>query len=629
MLDWAALFGGGETETARGSGQRAASASLGARAKLARARECKALMKRRRADRAQADAVAATIELVRHSSVLRIRGGVRHARLTVAGHAARTSAKKRKRAALARIGENTADLTLGYHQSGSLKRRKLCTSSNTAVPPVLAVAVASSTIIRPGDVAAAFSVKRTTVTRIRAAASLALLRDQVATLRRWAERLNDCSLELFSDILLWDETKQRVSVKIHAALSTSQQSSAWDILISRRIFLFTFVNAKGQRLQAGVEMLCPPIALVGTSAGAIYDGLFEHPLMTELSELASFFESKSARCFKHRSFDSAGSNVRLQRFEELVSKSRSTFFASWRCAIHQSHLLASSLLQAVGLRIASSLYSASLILRTGGHFLRVVLMTRSFVEDHAVRLPSEAQHSDKALCRYVMELCDDGHGDGDSRGSDRVAEFLAIFNGGFQAWKRPSLAHFCSGTTCCRDFGHTKDRMAAAIVETILRKRPAVPTLSRWTRMAPSLHFFLKGVLPHDIFPRLLSLGMKPLEASLKEESDDARDDLLWSAASGKRLAEAHDFFGRSTTPFDLLLTAVLLKPTFTLTCWLLDRGRVSKEFAEPPLFDFPSRVTSQMQEFSALLDKSALSWNVWALTATEHGGRDGERERS
>jgi hypothetical protein len=69
--------------------------------------------------------------------------------------------------------------------------------------------------------------------------------------------------------VLFDGTKQVLSLPMHAHLATAQQISAWEILVIRRIVTWrsggaTFV----------VEFVSPPIACLGTDASTLHDALW-------------------------------------------------------------------------------------------------------------------------------------------------------------------------------------------------------------------------------------------------------------------------------------------------------------------------------------------------------------------
>ncbi len=80
------------------------------------------------------------------------------------------------------------------------------------------------------------------------------------------------------------------------------------------------------------------------------------------------------------------------------------------------------------------MYSTSLLLRTGGYFMRLVLCVRSLVEKQAVLLSKPAEPQQLELCSRLLaslSSTDPGqeHASEEAKGSEQL---MAIFNGGTQ-----------------------------------------------------------------------------------------------------------------------------------------------------------------------------------------------------
>jgi predicted DNA-binding protein YlxM (UPF0122 family) len=77
-------------------------------------------------------------------------------------------------------------------------------------------------------------------------------------------------------LLAWDETSHVLTLPIHPLLNPSQQKSSWHVLVSELDFLFGWGSWENND-PFFVQMMSyarPPVPLMSTSAGAIFDGLF-------------------------------------------------------------------------------------------------------------------------------------------------------------------------------------------------------------------------------------------------------------------------------------------------------------------------------------------------------------------
>ena len=59
--------------------------------------------------------------------------------------------------------------------------------------------------------------------------------------------------------------------------------------------------------------------------------------------------------------------------------------------------------------------------------------------------------------------------------------------------------HHCDGAGCCRDDADTRHKMVVAILRVVLRSRPQVPALSRWTSTATCADWFLLALSAQNV----------------------------------------------------------------------------------------------------------------------------------
>ena len=290
------------------------------------------------------------------------------------------------------------------------------------------------------------------------------------------------------------------------------------------------------------------------------------------------------------------------------------------CLIHANHLIVGFIATLVGLHIISAMYSAALLLRSGGYFLRLVLAVRTLVYERSVPLSAAASEAELQMSRDFIDWCDppsENPATRKTQESDK-SEFLAIFNAGFHNWiMSDHLAHFCTGPTCCKGgWAKTQDRMVTAIVVYLLARRPDTPALSRWTLLTPTARFFLRLLVVHNMLKTLFKIAFDALRAKLDQEVDRADEqyagkrvdaaveqEFKWHAASGRRLRDSREFFNNHQTREQLFLSSMLLGVMNLITSALLkSRGPTDAPLLQDLLHPEYSPVWLAMQYLSGLL---------------------------
>jgi hypothetical protein len=137
--------------------------------------------------------------------------------------------------------------------------------------------------------------------------------------------------------------------------------------------------------------------------------------------------------------DAACSNHRYQAYEASECIPPSQGYETWDCSIHGNHIIVSMLCAMVGMSLISGMYSAALLLRTGGYFLRLVLAVHAAVAELATPMAEPAQDHELHLARAFLKMT--RNYDGDESQGKLDEELLAVFNSGFGAWANGKL--FC------------------------------------------------------------------------------------------------------------------------------------------------------------------------------------------
>ena len=214
------------------------------------------------------------------------------------------------------------------------------------------------------------------------------------------------------------------------------------------------------------------------------------------------------------------------------------------------------------------IYKMSLLLRTGGYFLRIVLAVRVVVEQFSEIIDEPGTDDELLLCEALLLI----GGGGDPIEEARAKDFVAVFNAGITRWRRfPKLQHAHTSPDCCN--GHdpriTKNRMTIEIVTFILAKRPDVPSLQRWTALINSIRFFNRALGPHKLFARLLAVAFGGLESRLFDEvlkceaerdgvDPKLIDEFFWHAASGTRLRDSKIYCNIVEHHIQMLLLSIV-----------------------------------------------------------------------
>jgi hypothetical protein len=585
----------------------------------AKAREAKAAKRLAALQEVQISAVHDVLESIATHSSLRF-PGLKHARLICAS-TAKTSSKKRSSKTIKSL-MCCPKLKAAYHNKSALaldERVKRIGRSRLCVPLRVLRDVALSPMLRDTDIAKSQAMHEKTVRRCRAVGAAAILQRQCGTIEDLLGHLEKMAasgrrLSYFYDTLMHDGTKQKLSLSFDPLLKPDQQVSTWDVLVARRVFTMGMSCR-----ELAFELICPPVPCLGGDAGTLHAALHTVSSYTrKADELSKQVAALSDFVVHVRSSDAAKANIRLHAYESTTVLDAGASMAEWYCSIHQNHLAVGSVVRCLGqqlsmfccalfflsgcvacfllirsyrrgLNIISSMFSTSLLLRSGGYFMRLILCVRSLVESQAVPLSTPAEPRQLELCvRFLSALstspeqehaCEEAHGH---------AKLLAIFNGGMQQWcSKKGLAHYCPGRTCCTSWAESKRKMTEAIIQVLLRHRPGVPALARWTTIGPSLVFYLRLSMIHSLFTQLLSCAFDELRVHLTQASIDAAADLgvahgdmesqaHWHAASGRRLSTATYFWNCQSTRCEILLLFLVLQPLFYCTHWLLKRSRPS-----------------------------------------------------
>jgi hypothetical protein len=495
------------------------------------------------------------------------------------------------------------------------KRRRA--STNVPVPTRTHLAAAYHEIIATKDVAAALGISARTVRRSKVIVSGACLEHEVATATAEYERMR-ANIDFAFDVRAFDGSRFQISVPLDPSMTLDQQTSGWECMSTRCILVF---GNEAEVCQ--IEFTTAPIPMLNTDAGTTYEALYCPPLLQPVLKLIERVLASAKFPCRVRGTDAAKAVKKFLAYEsQPPCTPQSVSYTAFHCAIHQIHLQVGVLLIQIGLNIISVLYSAAKLLRQGAYFLRLVLGVRLVVNSTYTAIAMPASEEDLRLSKVFLTMCDgDGGCDDDVRKQrdDAADEFISVFNGGFRMWLRVwFMCHYCNGSWCCIGPWMTRLRMIKAILVYLLRRRPDVPMLARWTQVTPCVLFFMRLWVVHRLFGHLLATAFKDIRvklvkavdslsrnAAMHEVNEQAiKDEFAWHATCGGRLTTVETFFADfATNGPSLYFMTLFLTPLAFITHWLLK----ARDITDVPLLtdlqncDF-SAIHMIMQYFSGML---------------------------
>ena len=501
----------------------------------------------------------------------------------------------------------------GTHLFFNCGKKRKC-GSNLAVPPRLQLAAAYSPSIAAADVGLQMGIDPHTVARARCVTAGATLEYQCALVAAEARRER---LDFAYEVCAFDGTRQALSIVLDPLLTADQQKSSWECMATRRILCW---GTKGPNATVRTfEFSTPPCPMINTDAGSLMEALRLQPQSRPLCELIDSVLDSADFAISIRGTDGAKSVAKYLAHEETALIPAERAYAAFLCMVHANHLVVGFVVVMVSMRVVSVLYSASILLATGGYYLRMVLTVRWAVQELYNPLAAPASAEDIRLCREFLLMTSVGGFEDDAstkRRDENIDEFLSVFNAGFRAWvSNDALCHYCTGPQCCAAPWVTKLRMVKSVLVFLLGRRPDVPQLARWLLLEPAVVFFLRLAVIHRLMHTLVVNSFRDIRCKLNSEvrkADMARrevneqavlDEFHWHAASGRRLADTQSFFCDFSNVLLLYFMVLVVSPLAYISFFLL-KDRAPED---PPLLvdlenDAFSPIILVMQYMSALL---------------------------
>lgn len=203
------------------------------------------------------------------------------------------------------------------------------------------------------------------------------------------------------------------------------------------------------------------------------------------------------------------------------------------------------------------------------------------------------------------------------------AELAACWNG---PWWGPRCVHYCYGESCCRDAAATRERLALAVKDALMSRRPAVPMLNKWSRVAPVIDWVLPLLCLNGLLTKLLENMAVPMQSAAPDREDldgGLASELNFAVLRGIRYRTSCKFFADDATLPILLMVGFCLEPLRFLTAFWMRRSRQGDDPTRIALLDVVnerfSPVVGALQYISTMLfaqnDRLSLLWRRFATT--------------
>ena len=407
-----------------------------------------------------------------------------------------------------------------------------------------------------------YEVSRSTCLRVLQVAASTVLEVQLKQLHALLEFAERKKPDFGCLSFTWDETGERLSLQPVKG-TTLQAQSTWQILVTRCQYGIGWKDG----VKIYHEMVMPPVPLVSNSSNNIWNGVFRHPLLTPITSLV--FRMLSACSLRLCVFETDGhlANEKLTSFqvakemEKPIEKQVLT--DTMLCQNHQCNLSVVHVVNATAVgpegKLLPNMFCCTLFLRMGCHYVRLQASIQVLVQKANILewipysgRPDVLHHLEfaKELSSYMvdnlphheknMALYQDSYTARKQRAHNIRHCFTRVLNGPY--WKRGKIVHICSFKNCCSSIDDAKEKVVEALLKVLFRQAPIVPMLADWTKVGPSMDFFVacehQGILALLLEHAQWAFKFEQ-HSSSSSTAQDPEVEIEWHALAGRRFQRA------------------------------------------------------------------------------------------
>lgn len=402
---------------------------------------------------------------------------------------------------------------------------------------------------------------------------------------------------------LWDETGERLALgllkKNQATLP--QQSSVWHVLVCRFRFMMVWVADDGAQHRSLVfDPAIPPMPVLSVATRHLYSALEKHPSLAEAVNFRKRLFEKSRVAFECHEEDGATANDKYHAWKAQNPVAAHASCSLLKCGNHGNQLIEGHMVAMGGkapradeanFDLLSDLYAATLFLRMGGHFVRLLSSSGVF----ARRLRVVRSSPPAGVSAFAAEMTDWlvlAHQNSDavssvnanSRYRMLVDDYFSVFNGD------PSLTGLTHLSEEPVHLPSLQKKAAVVINNLVLRGVPSVPAQNKWTRFAPCLNFFvlgsLFGLLPSMVKNSSDVLANQPdllVDSAGADDQDQKSPTFDWHRVAGARLRRFLRVMQSKEERFVFLVVSASLEPLRYLTKFFMSASNRPRLYDRPP----------------------------------------------
>jgi hypothetical protein len=219
----------------------------------------------------------------------------------------------------------------------------------------------------------------------------------------------------------------------------------------------------------------------------------------------------------------------------------------------------------------------------------------------------------------------------------KVSAFYAIASSGYgEAAANPGrIPHKCKDKNCCVSIVACKIKLSAAIMTVVLRCRPGLAIIAKWTKLGPVLDFTILGQ-QSNILQALFNQATDRFDfekntSVAAANEDQTATDAQWHKVAGSHMKRTKSLLGDQFRNVTIIFLAIVIEPQRVLHLWFLRAGHSVVDRARyPPLLSLScgSVRPESTFAFSTIAGCSregllgfVLSWSGWVVRASRISG--------